>query len=203
MDSPKPLFKLNTRVKLRDGVDPGFYNGYSRAGNEAWIRDRKIDNLGYPRVFIEWDKDHWSYNGAPDIWTWEPHFEPVEENMSKSKDDNIMEALKDLVSLIRSEEDPKKETKTEEVEEVTSFQEESKAYAERLEEVLHTLKDSRAYVVIAIPEEDPEQPLVYPHIYHDAQQENLELICQAQLAEVNAAFQGQLISQRLRDNDEG
>src|SRR5271165_7482108 len=70
---------LNSRVSLRDGIDSDLYRGYSCTGNEGWIRNHRTDEHGYFQVLIEWDHDHWAYNGAPNCWTWEDHFDLVEE----------------------------------------------------------------------------------------------------------------------------
>src|SRR5208282_2339321 len=88
MDRPEQRFKINTRVRLRDGVDSTFFDGYSRAGQEGWIRKRKRDRYGYPEVLIEWDKDSWAYNGQPDCWTMEGQFEAVEESIMEAPDPN-------------------------------------------------------------------------------------------------------------------
>ena len=83
MDRPEQRFKINTRVRLREGIDPAFFDGLSRVGNEGWVRRRKRDRYGYPEVLIEWDADHWAYNGQPDCWTMEGQFEAAEENDMK------------------------------------------------------------------------------------------------------------------------
>ena len=118
VQEPQQRFKANARVRLREGVDPGFYNGFSRVGNEGWVRKRKLDKYGYPQVLVEWDKDHWAYNGQPDGWTWEGHFEIAEDaNMSETPDKNQRdEALqtlaetfvKGVVSIIDGGEGPAK-----------------------------------------------------------------------------------------------
>jgi hypothetical protein len=69
----------NQRVRLKlNGVDNIYAKAY--AGSEGWIRDQRHDDLGYPIVFIEWDKNHWTYNGEADKWTLEAHFDPIEES---------------------------------------------------------------------------------------------------------------------------
>lgn len=85
MIDQKPKFPDNSKVRLRDGVDPSFYHDKGLPGNVGWIRYHKKDKYGFNQVFIEWDKDHWAYNGTRDGWTWEDHFEIVEDNMDKNK----------------------------------------------------------------------------------------------------------------------
>src|SRR5208282_2040072 len=90
-------YPVGTYVQLRDGIDPSFYNGFSRTGNTAWVRRRKVDNDGYIHVWIEWDKDHWSYNGAPDGWTEAGHFDILEEPVSDTSDkDRQREVVTDI-----------------------------------------------------------------------------------------------------------
>lgn len=90
MGDPIPFKTLpNQRVRLRDGVDPNFYGGMGMAGNEGWIRRQEHEpQYGFVRVYIEWDKDHWAYNGAPDMWTWEGHFETVKEDEETMTDED-------------------------------------------------------------------------------------------------------------------
>lgn len=99
-------FPINTRVRLRD-VSPEFYDGYGCVGNEGWITAQKTDEYGYSHVYIVWDKEHWAYNGAPDKWTWEDHFDKVDDNMAdepKKQDmkqvmaDAFMEVFQNIVN---------------------------------------------------------------------------------------------------------
>lgn len=72
--------KVNQRVRLKTDGQDGLYI-YAAAGAPGWVRKQDHDSLGYPTVFIEWDKNHWSYNGEPDRWTMEAHFEPEESTV--------------------------------------------------------------------------------------------------------------------------
>jgi hypothetical protein len=76
------------RVRIRDYVDPGIYAGMSTIGNEGLIKKVDKDKWGLPKVFIEWDKNHWTYNGAPDGWTFEDHFDIV-ESAAKVKESSM------------------------------------------------------------------------------------------------------------------
>lgn len=44
------------------------------AGSRGWAKDVKTDHLGFPLVFVEWDRDHWKYTGQEDGWTFQSHF---------------------------------------------------------------------------------------------------------------------------------
>ena len=77
MDGTEFKIPLKHRVKLRDGVDPSFYGGMAKVGNEGWVIARQRDRFGLPQIFIQWDPFHWAYNHQPDGWTFEEHFDLV------------------------------------------------------------------------------------------------------------------------------
>lgn len=60
---------------------PGREEVYQRAlaGSRGVIRASKVDDYGYEKVYIEWDKDHWRYNGEPNGWTYASHFQVAED----------------------------------------------------------------------------------------------------------------------------
>src|SRR4051794_22950181 len=90
------------RVKLK-GDRTEVYE-LARAGAEGWVRDRRYDPLdpsgGIRMVFVEWDSDHWGYNQQPNMWTFEDHFEPIEETMSDEKKNDIRAALQVLAGAL-------------------------------------------------------------------------------------------------------
>lgn len=80
MEGTDYQFNEGDRVRLRGSVDSSFYGGYACVGNEGKITKRRKDPYDLPQVFIEWDTNHWSYNGAPNCWTFEEHFDLVGKN---------------------------------------------------------------------------------------------------------------------------
>jgi hypothetical protein len=72
-------FKDASRVKLRDGIDPTFYQGMAKVGNEGWITQHRVDRNGLPEAYVQWDRNHWADNKQPDTWTFEEHFDLVKE----------------------------------------------------------------------------------------------------------------------------
>ena len=208
MDKPEQRFKVNTRVKLREGVDPGLYNGFSRVGNEGWIRKRKRDKYGYPQVLIEWDKDHWAYNGQEDGWTWEGQFEAVEENEmaeDNKQDNNLEETVRGItenfVQAIFGAMNPAagEESKAEPPEaEETQTKEDPDKWATLAAETTEAIADSPAYLVIALervqmPEKDTP-PMIIPRVFHAAHKPEYALIVQSQLAHVLASLQDSTIA---------
>jgi hypothetical protein len=79
MEQQQHKLKKGQRVRLKADGQDSLYS-MACAGSEGWIRKQDIDPLGYPMIYIEWDKNHWAYNGEQDRWTFESHFDPVEEN---------------------------------------------------------------------------------------------------------------------------
>jgi hypothetical protein len=214
MNLPEQRFNVNTRVKLRGDVDPSFYNGFSRTGNEGWIRKRKRDKYGYPQVFIQWDKDHWAYNGQEDGWTWEGQFEAVEESMmadTPEKPTNIEEQVRGITenfvqaifgALGQQQADdtpPEPEAETSESEGTEAQQWESLA-AEAGQAILN----APAYLVIALePAEVPDAPpMVIPRVFHASRDADYALIVQSQLAHLVASLQDTTIAGVLRKKSE-
>src|SRR5271170_1972050 len=104
---------IDSRVRLRDGIDPSLYKGFSCTGNEGWVRDHRADEHGYPQVMVEWDHDHWAYNGAPNCWTWENHFDLVEEPMSEQPQNPTLADLLTMAAQAASDLEARADKKVE------------------------------------------------------------------------------------------
>jgi hypothetical protein len=79
METQEYRIEIDQRVRLKsDGQDALYQRAY--AGSEGWARKHKKDEFGYPMIYVEWDKNHWAYNGEKDRWALEAHFDPVEES---------------------------------------------------------------------------------------------------------------------------
>jgi hypothetical protein len=89
MEGTKPRISDNSRVRLRGLVDPTFYEGMAKTGNEGWVRKHRIDRNGLPEVWVEWDREHWADNMQPNRWTFEEHFDVVEEGSAMAEDNDI------------------------------------------------------------------------------------------------------------------
>lgn len=96
MDKQKHRTHKNQRVRLKgEGQDQLYTNAC--AGSEGWVRNTDFDTQGYPMIYIEWDKDHWAYNGESDRWAFEAHYDIIEDNRmadtdkpDKNSDDDFM-----------------------------------------------------------------------------------------------------------------
>lgn len=93
-------FRLNVddRVRIRDEVDPSLYQGLSTLYNEGVITQVRKDRYDLPQVYVKWDKNHWSYNGAPDCWTYEDHFDLIETMTEPSKQDLARQLAADFAN---------------------------------------------------------------------------------------------------------
>ena len=96
MERQEHKLRRGQRVRLKKDGQDALYE-FAAAGSEGWVRQIKHDSYGYPTVFIEWDKDHWTYNGEPDRWALEAHFDPVEG-------DKMSDANKDILGGLSPEE---------------------------------------------------------------------------------------------------
>lgn len=211
MDQPKQRFKINTRVRLRDGIDPVFFGGLSRVGNEGWIRKRKRDRYGYPEVLVEWDKEHWAYNGQPDCWTMEGQFEAAEESMTdKAPDSNDRDEqvraltetfVHSLLGAIGNEEQSTPDPE-EDVGEIDSDEWDELAAA-----AAEAVQKAPAYIVIALErlQVDDAPAMIVPRVFHAACDDDFKLIAQSHLAHVLASMQDETIVdllQQASDNGE-
>lgn len=164
------------RVKLKgDGQDAPY--SYAAAGSEGWIRRLDFDGVGYPIVYIEWDKDHWAFNGEPNQWTLEDHFEPVENSMGKDKD---REEYEEFLAW-------KKGKKGKDKAPESSFDLDEK-YSEVLSKAKKAAQDADAFLLIAIQSLGDEVPGAYnPIVLNYYKDEAAGLLLECQLAKLGAS----------------
>lgn len=74
---------IGTYVELIPGRETVYQHAV--AGSRGWVRAVEVDEYDFEKVFIEWDKDHWRYDGELDMWTFADHFMPA------SKDPDLTE----------------------------------------------------------------------------------------------------------------
>lgn len=77
MDEIPYRTEKNQRVRLKGEAESLYPLAHS--GAPGWVRGHRKDELGWPQVKIEWDKDWWGYNGEQDRWAIEDHFDIVPE----------------------------------------------------------------------------------------------------------------------------
>lgn len=169
---------LHSRVALKDGVDHVYV--YALAGTEGWVRGFKQDDDGFDLVRIEWDKEHWRYNGQPDGWTFADHFYVIGSPMpprkvEETEDEQAMPDMGDgplsLADMTSDEPDPDR-------------------YMEILTEAMDTASESEGFLMFTIrrqsnPENESEVMFI-PQIFTNATSKEAGMLLDIQLAEAAA-----------------
>jgi hypothetical protein len=196
MDGTDFQFTKWDRLRLRDTVDPAFYGHYACVGNEGWITDVRQDgHFGLPEVYIKWDKNHWAYNGAPDRWTFQEHFELVaeeeEEEMSDSdsSEDKLFSAFQKFLKSDGTA-DPK-EAVSKALKGDTNEQ-----YAEVVQEVSELLDSCEGFVVIGVTRRDhpkAKDGMLVPVALSYAKTTESGLLALASAAQYSAEAHGKLV----------
>src|SRR4051812_35148617 len=73
-------FPPNALVELKAGPDDLYQN--ATAGSRGYVKQSREDEHGFDMIYVEWDKTDWRYNGQPDGWLFESHFDIVPEDDS-------------------------------------------------------------------------------------------------------------------------
>lgn len=183
----KHRLKKNQRVKLKsDGQDYPYK--WAGAGSEGWVRRLDTDNVGFPVVYIEWDKDHWAFNGEPDQWTLEDHFDPVEEIMPENSED-LVKAFAEFVASREQGEGSSSSTK-------------DTRYAEAFAQGKKFALNAEAFLLIAVEvdRKDADAPVFNPMVFQSYKDDEAGLILESQLSVLSSnAFQ-QLAVEQIRRN---
>ena len=196
-------FPEKSRVRLRDGIDPQFYNGLAKVGNEGVITGHRRDKLGFPEIYIKWDREHWAYNHQPDCWTYEDHFELVEEPEVDDKDKREMfqqamsgfaDQMAKLMGMADAEPqaEPKVEVQSDPEDDLPFANREERFNAQR-DRAIELLKQegTESFVVTAIrrrPHPDALEGELRAGVAHDSLSPEAELANGAQLAALAAQF---------------
>ena len=86
--------RVGSYVSLKNGFDiPDFYRGVS-AGATGWVVDSKVDEYGFPMVKIEWDEMNHNWSGEMDKWTFESHFNLINDGTDLNKDAEYIGAIR-------------------------------------------------------------------------------------------------------------
>jgi hypothetical protein len=220
-------FQIGDKVRIKDHVDPLIYNGMTTIGNEAWIRDIKVDRWQSPMVVIEWDKNHWSYNGAPDGLTFAEHFEKVkqvtrESDMASQNKDDKDTKIKKVISnfaqqLIAAMDDDTEDQATaalkapeSDVEHINAMADiedalkggklskDEERFLDALEGAFETLSKAEAFIVVGV-ERFESSNIVLPYTLKFALTPEAELVADAFLSILAADSYQELASKALVD----
>jgi hypothetical protein len=177
--------RINQRVRLKLEGQDALYK-FACAGSEGWVRKQKYDELGYPKVFIEWDKDHWAYNGEKDQWVLEAHFEPVKgENMSDDLDTfQMFQKFQQFLASQNGESVPEEST------EPTVDQ----RYADALTKANEIAAEADAFLTIAVTRKPTEDgvPALMPIVVNGYKNDESALVLELQLARLGLSSFEQL-----------
>jgi hypothetical protein len=193
MDGTDFQFTKWDRVRLRDTVDPAFYGHYACVGNEGWITDVRQDgHFGLPEVYIKWDTNHWAYNGAPDRWTFQEHFELVEEEEEDMpEEDNEDKLFNEFQKFLKSDgkADPKEAVSK-------ALKGDENEYAKVVQEVSELLDTCEGFVVIGVARRDhpkAKDGMLVPIALSFAKTTESGLLALASAAQYSAEAHGQLV----------
>jgi len=202
-------FKPNERVRLKG--EPS--NLYERAyvGSEGWVRERKMDPVGFPIVKIEWDKSHWTYNGEKDMWTFEEHFESI-DGAVKEMDDEGKTFMDRLAAFIAAEQAQQKQKPDEDASIIDNDDTEAK-YNEVLEAATAYAKDCEAFLLVGVIRQHDEshagRTILIPDIFAGYKSEDAGILLETQVSQLAAQFHQEIAGRVLgelmkeqRKNDE-
>lgn len=186
-------FSERARVRLKDGVDPSFYNGLAKVGNEGVVTARRIDKLGFPEVYIKWDAEHWAYNHQPDCWTYEGHFDLVEEPVDDKEKRELLNGFAKLLGLAAEEPNEISEPLAELPPDNSPFANPEERFAASMERAMESLKQEgvEAFVLTTMsrrPNPQATEGELRAHVDHDSLTPEAELATGAQLSNMAAQF---------------
>lgn len=172
----------------------------ARAYNEGWVRRQQHDHLGYPLIYVEWDKDHWAYSGEEDRWVLEAHFDPVEDSMAEDKYNNLLKALADVVAKAQSDEAPKSEPVPDDLEE----KDKELTYEYVLQRGFEAAAKGSGYLLfVAHKEELQGQEVVIPILFMHSKDDEGALLVDTAAADHVAHVAQRMIQDALRDRVDG
>lgn len=147
-------YQLGERVSLKPEASEIY--PMARGYMEGIIDRHELDDLGYPMVWIKWDRKHWAYNGEADGWTMEAHFNPVKEEKVVPEGFDMNEFAKMVAKHLQSNDDVKKEDTHEPTHE--------DMFSVERERAIETLREptTSAFIVIAVESIDDK---MIPSIY--------------------------------------
>lgn len=173
----------------------------ARVYNEGFVRQQQHDHLGYPLIYVEWDKDHWAYSGEEDCWVLEAHFDPVEENMADDRFQDLLKGLADLVATYRAENEDegvpeRRDSRLQDEEELT--------YESILQKGLEDALKGEAFLLfVASNQEYQGRQAVIPLLYTNHKNEDAALLLEAAAADHVSRTIGRLIQENIQVRHDG
>lgn len=197
---------LDTPIRLK----PEFASVYSLApaGALAYARRRKIDE-GFPMIFVEWDKSHWSYSGENDKWTFEGHFEPIDKEKSNvGLPPELQQGIEELFAqYAKSQENVEGGSQAKAPESALFDLDTPEEYKELAARASEAAAQGAAFVLFGVQATEHEGERVYvPYVVQSYSDEVAGLFLETQLDEfTSSAFRNAAVEliRRIRRDDEG
>lgn len=181
----------HSRVALKNGTESVYT--FCLAGSEGWARDSKTDDDGFKLLLIEWDKDHWRYNGQPDGYSFASHFKvigppepPVMEEDEEVDTGDEPEARIEVANFLAQ------------IKADMSEPSEADSYMEELSDAMESASESEGFVMFTVKRsinpDNPNEVLFAPEIHSATLSEEARLILDVQLAECASQSYQDMIS---------
>jgi hypothetical protein len=194
VEPQKHRFRKGQRIKLKSTGEDALY-AFAAAGSPGWVRRKDFDNMGYPTIYVEWDKDHWSYNKEPDKWALEAHFEPDEESDMAAGDEDFMKRFKnadEFADAFRAFLASQGENPDEVLDEEKQVE---AAYESAAEDALELLGSADAFVLVVAKELEPGKYV--PAVLQYYKSEQTGLVVEMQLSKLAAMTHQEIAIERL------
>jgi hypothetical protein len=185
----------DARVKLRDGLDDLYLPNGIPVGSEGWIRERSFLPGNFPMVYIQWDKNHWTYSNQDDLWTYESHFEVVDKDKTQVSEEVEVDPklVATIVAAMQAVQGQQSTTVAPDDESKVDSRVEK--YMEAMENAANAISEGDAFMAIVLKEVEVDGNRGYvPQIISDQQDPEAGFYLQAHLAEfVSNLHQGLLV----------
>lgn len=182
------------RVRLKGQGQDSLYEA-AYAGAEGWVRKHRHDPLGYPEIFVEWDKTHWTYNGEDDGWTMESHFDILEDEMHHDDDKHPISEhlLKKMAEQMGYDLSPREETDK-------GGRDLSAEYERIAEGALEAIAEGTAFIVIAVREFDSGHgPMRATEVFNGYKDEISQYLLEANISRIGSKAHERVISKILHE----
>lgn len=190
VESQEHTLKPKQIVRLKDGFDDMY--DWARVGAQGRVKDVTFESQGYPLAYIEWDKDHWTYEGQEDGWFFQSHFKVVEDSTVNEEIDPKL--LAQIVKAIKAAQG--EDTAAPEPEEDKQAE-----YVKAIELAKSELEDTEAFALITVTRKMHESgvPVLIPSVVSYAKGQTGVVAVHNQLAVMMMGNYQMLLDSKLQE----